>query len=128
MNVLFAEAEVPYEQVFEMADINGEFSQVDVAIILGANDVVNLAALQKVGLIYGMPILEGYKDRSLIINKRLMAAGYAGLDNELFLHEQDDDGLRGRQEDGRGQHGQGDRVDRASSDKRGQAASSEGLS
>jgi NAD(P) transhydrogenase subunit beta len=87
MNVLLAEAEVPYDQVFEMDDINGEFGNTDVVLVLGANDVVNPLAYQKGSPIYGMPVLDVHKARTVMVNKRSMASGYAGLDNPLFYME-----------------------------------------
>jgi NAD(P) transhydrogenase subunit beta len=85
MNVLLAEADVPYEQLVEMDEINPEFKTTDVSIILGANDVVNPAALHdKESPIYGMPILNVHESRTVVVVKRSLAAGFAGIRNELF--------------------------------------------
>ena len=89
MNVLLAEANVPYDQLKEMDEINSEFPQTDVALVIGANDVVNPAARNDPGSpIYGMPILDVDKAQSVVVMKRSMAPGFAGIDNELFLEPQ----------------------------------------
>ncbi|NKN80823.1 NAD(P)(+) transhydrogenase (Re/Si-specific) subunit beta, partial [Weissella cibaria] len=88
MNVLLAEANVPYDQLFEMDEINGEFDKTDVALVIGANDGVNPAARHdKRSPIYGMPILNVDHARTAIVLKRSMRPGYAGIENELFYNE-----------------------------------------
>jgi H+-translocating NAD(P) transhydrogenase subunit beta len=85
MNVLLAEANIPYDKLFDMEEVNGEFERTDVVLVIGANDVVNPAArTDKASPIYGMPILDADKARSVIVLKRSMAAGFAGIENELF--------------------------------------------
>jgi proton-translocating NAD(P)+ transhydrogenase subunit beta len=88
MNVLLAEADVPYEKLKEMDDINGEFGRTDVALVIGANDVTNPAARNVADSpIYGMPILDVDKSHSIVVLKRSMSSGFAGIDNPLFYNE-----------------------------------------
>ena len=88
MNVLLAEAKVPYDIVFEMDEINEDFPNTDVSIVIGANDIVNPSALDDPNSpIAGMPVLECWKSEATIVLKRSMASGYAGVDNPLFVHE-----------------------------------------
>jgi NAD(P) transhydrogenase subunit beta len=87
MNVLLAEANVPYDKLREMDDINTEMDRVDVAVVIGANDVVNPAARTDTSSpIYGMPIINADHAKSVIVLKRSMAAGFAGIENELFYN------------------------------------------
>ena len=87
MNVLLAEANVPYEQLIEMDEINSEFSECDMAVVIGANDTCNPAARSGEGPLAGMPIIDADKARTVVIIKRSLSVGYAGVDNDLFYED-----------------------------------------
>ena len=106
MNVLLAEANVPYDIVLEMDEINDDFPGTDMSLVIGANDIVNPGALDDPeSPIAGMPVLECWKSGGTIVMKRSMATGYAGVQNPLFFKGQHEHAVRRRQEE-RGRHAQ----------------------